>query len=82
MKKLSLEQLRKECDLSLMSCETTEELSPLEGIIGQERALKAIRFGLDIKERGFNIYVSGVNRPTGLQNDLLTINRHNSRSKL
>jgi lon-related putative ATP-dependent protease len=42
-----------------MKCESTEELPPLEGIIGQERAVRALRFGLDIKERGFNIYVSG-----------------------
>jgi lon-related putative ATP-dependent protease len=43
----------------LMHCETTEELSPLEVIIGQERAVKALRFGLDIEQFGFNIYVAG-----------------------
>jgi lon-related putative ATP-dependent protease len=56
---LSPEKLRRTCDPTLMRCETTEELSPLKGIIGQERAAKAFRFGLDIKERGFNIYVAG-----------------------
>jgi len=56
---LPFERLRKECDTVLMSCETTEDLSPLEGIIGQERAVRALKFGLDIKERGFNIYVAG-----------------------
>ena len=29
-------------------------------IIGQERALKALHFGLDIRDSGFNIYVSGL----------------------
>lgn len=43
-----------------MGCDSTEELSPLEGIIGQDRALRALRFGLNIKEQGFNIYVSGI----------------------
>jgi lon-related putative ATP-dependent protease len=43
-----------------MKCDTTEELSPLEEIIGQKRAIRAIRFGIDIRERGFNIYVAGV----------------------
>jgi lon-related putative ATP-dependent protease len=43
-----------------MHCETTEELTPLEGIIGQERAVRALLFGLEIKEQGFNIYVAGV----------------------
>jgi len=56
---LSHERLRKECDPRIFRCETTEDISPLEGIIGQERAVKALKFGLDIKERGFNIYVAG-----------------------
>jgi len=56
---LHSEKLRRECDPNLMRCETTEEISPLEGIIGQERAVRALRFGIDIKERGFNIYVAG-----------------------
>jgi len=59
LNELSPEKLRRECDPKLMRCETTEELLPLEGIIGQERAIKALKFGLDIKERGFNIYVAG-----------------------
>ena len=57
---LPVERLRRECDPTLMRCETTEEMTPLEGIIGQERAVRALRFGLDIKERGFNIYVAGL----------------------
>ena len=57
--KLSSEDLRSECDPTLMRCESTADLSPLQGIIGQERAVRALKFGLDIKERGFNIYVAG-----------------------
>ena len=59
MNKLSPGALRKEIDPETMHCRTTEELSPLEGIIGQERAVRALKFGLDIKEHGFNIYVAG-----------------------
>jgi len=59
LKELSLEELRKEYDPGLIKCETTEDLAPLEGIIGQERAVKALKFGLDIRQRGFNIYVAG-----------------------
>jgi lon-related putative ATP-dependent protease len=73
LKELSYEALRKECDPSLMSCDTTEELSPLEEIIGQERAVRALKFGLDIKERGFNIYAAGVpgtGRTTAVQDFL------------
>ena len=59
MKELSPEQLRKEISPGEIKCTSTEELSPLEGIIGQERAVKALQFGLDIQEHGFNIYVAG-----------------------
>jgi lon-related putative ATP-dependent protease len=34
-------------------------LSPLEEIIGQSRALKALTFGLEIDKPGFNIFVAG-----------------------
>ncbi|MGE0203831.1 MAG: Lon protease family protein [Hyphomicrobiaceae bacterium] len=38
---------------------TTAELEPVSGLIGQDRALKAIQFGADIKESDFNIFVLG-----------------------
>ncbi len=60
LKELPAEKLRSECDPKLLRCETTEEMAILEGIVGQERAVRALKFGLDIKERGFNIYVAGV----------------------
>lgn len=72
-RKLSIDQLRLEFDSTLLRCETTEELTPLEGIIGQERAVRALRFGLDIKEKGFNIYAAGypgTGRTTAVQDFL------------
>jgi len=39
--------------------ETSEELIPLKGIIGQERASKSLDFGLSIFKPGYNIFVSG-----------------------
>jgi len=36
------------------------DLEPLEGIIGQERAVRALEFGLGIKDKGFNVFVSGM----------------------
>ncbi|UCE17022.1 MAG: AAA family ATPase [Candidatus Bathyarchaeota archaeon] len=35
-------------------------MAVLEEIVGQERAVRALKFGLDIKKRGFNIYVAGL----------------------
>jgi lon-related putative ATP-dependent protease len=43
-----------------VECFTTETLNPSEEIFGQERAQKALRFGLEIREKGFNIYVAGM----------------------
>ena len=42
------------------SFRSTAELTPREGVIGQERAVRAMDFGLHMKDRGYNIYVSGV----------------------
>ncbi len=56
---LSPEQIRKRCDPSVFNCNSTEELEPIESIIGQDRALSALRFGLNIPKPGFNIFVSG-----------------------
>lgn len=38
---------------------TTDDIEPYDGIIGQERAVKAFEFGLNVKLKGYNIYVSG-----------------------
>ncbi|MCW4050170.1 MAG: AAA family ATPase [Candidatus Bathyarchaeota archaeon] len=51
---------RKTCPKEFISCESTLDLEPLIEIIGQDRAVKALQFGLDIKEEGFNIYVAGM----------------------
>lgn len=37
----------------------TSEIEPYDGIIGQERAEKAMQFGLKMKNPAYNIYVSG-----------------------
>ncbi|MGQ9718644.1 MAG: Lon protease family protein [Nitrososphaerales archaeon] len=58
-RELSFERLRLECDPASVRCETTEDMTPLTGIVGQKRAVRALKFGLEIKDRGFNIYVSG-----------------------
>jgi len=60
MKELPIEKLRKNVEPTKMHCKTTNELKPLQGIIGQERATRALQFGISIKEHGFNIYASGL----------------------
>ncbi len=60
------EQLYRRCTPEEVGPETTREIAPLEEFIGQERAHRAISFGLRIQGYGYNIYASG--RPgTGKQ---------------
>ncbi|MCW8929561.1 MAG: AAA family ATPase [Gammaproteobacteria bacterium] len=56
---LSVEQLYKKCDLSDLNFNTTEDLPELEEIIGQERALTAIDFGMGMNHKGYNLFVLG-----------------------
>lgn len=59
IKGLPYKMLRKECDPESFKFNDTSELEALEDIIGQERAAKALQFGLKIKTRGYNIFMSG-----------------------
>jgi len=61
IKGLSVDDLYKCCDEAVLSFRTTEELPPLEGTIGQTRALSAIQFGLSLDSAGFNIFLLGEN---------------------
>lgn len=56
---LDYTQLKNYCSPDDFSFRTTAELEPLEGIIGQERAVNAFDFGLAVKMKGYNIYMSG-----------------------
>ena len=56
---LKPEQLRRQSDPARFSFESTADLSPLRKIIGQERAVRAIDFGIDIPSQGYNIYALG-----------------------
>lgn len=62
VKELSFEDLDNRCNEEVFPFKNTSKLSAFEGIIGQERASKAMRFGLKMKMRGYNLYMSG---PTG-----------------
>jgi len=61
VKELNADQLRRTCDPKGFGFETTAEVEPLDRIIGQDRAIEALRLGLGIKDRKnrYNIYVAG-----------------------
>jgi lon-related putative ATP-dependent protease len=56
---LSPTQLYRATDPTLFSFETTADLPPLEQIIGQDRAVESVEFGIGIRRPGFNIFALG-----------------------
>jgi len=60
-KELDASQLRYTCDPGKFKFKTTAEVEPLDQIIGQERAIEALKLGLGIKDakNRYNIYVAG-----------------------
>ncbi|MFO0970720.1 MAG: ATP-binding protein [Gemmataceae bacterium] len=57
--KVPVSMLMPSVDPTQLGFEDTSELEPLTDIIGQERAVEALEFGLSMKSAGFNLYVSG-----------------------
>jgi lon-related putative ATP-dependent protease len=57
--KLKADDLYKRCDPKTFSFNTTEDITQLSGLIGQEKALKSLDFGLGIESDGFNIFAIG-----------------------
>jgi lon-related putative ATP-dependent protease len=56
---LSADRLYRRCDVSKLPFATTADLQPIEGLLGQKRALDAINFGTRINTPGFNLFVIG-----------------------
>ncbi|CAK7085032.1 Lon protease family protein [Tissierella carlieri] len=57
--KVPVEKLRNQCDPNIFPHETTEEWIVDRELIGQDRAMEALKYGLSMKRKGYNIYVSG-----------------------
>jgi predicted ATP-dependent protease len=47
-------------DAEQLGFRTTAELEPLDEVIGQERALRAIQLGLSMPQRGYNVFAAGI----------------------
>ena len=58
--RLSPTQLRWRCRPEALGFASTADVPAAEGIVGQERAVEALRFGLEIAAPGQNIYVRGL----------------------
>ncbi len=53
------EKLRLVCPPETVNCDTTADFAPLNDVIGQDRALRALKFGLHVRGKGFNVYAAG-----------------------
>ncbi len=61
---LDVQQLYRQCDVKELDFETTSELDTEIGVVGHDRALTALQYGVHVKGEGGNIYAMG---PGGLR---------------
>jgi lon-related putative ATP-dependent protease len=54
------EKLRWRCEPASIPYETTADIEPVTGDIGQERALRALRMGVELTASGYNLFVCGL----------------------
>jgi ATP-dependent Lon protease len=57
---LAPEKLRWRCELSRIPFETTAQAELREGFIGQDRALRALKMGVELSAPGYNVFVCGL----------------------
>lgn len=56
---VNVQQLRGTCDPNSLGFNTTADLPELDTIVGQQRAMAAITFGLEMETKGYNIFAAG-----------------------
>ncbi|MEM1400883.1 MAG: Lon-like protease helical domain-containing protein, partial [Pseudomonadota bacterium] len=56
---LTREALRRRTAPETLGFETTQSLEPVDGLVGQDRALNALKFGVGMEAYGYNIYALG-----------------------
>jgi lon-related putative ATP-dependent protease len=56
---VSVEKLRWRCDPATLGVKTSNDVKVSKEIIGQERALRSLRLGLEMKHPGYNVFVTG-----------------------
>ncbi|RMF95982.1 MAG: ATP-binding protein [Candidatus Schekmanbacteria bacterium] len=72
-------KLRWQCKLKGSNFKGIEKLEPPEGTIGQDRAIKALKLGLELYGQGYNVFVTGLTgtgRRTAVRKILEKINPH------
>ncbi len=57
--RVPVERLRRRLDPATLPFETTADVEPIVGTVGQPRALEALEFALEVPTYGYNVYVAG-----------------------
>ena len=57
---LPAERLRWSCDPATIPFETTADAEPVTDLVGQERAFRALKLGVELSAPGYNIFVCGL----------------------
>ena len=57
---LPVEKLRWRCEPSRLPFETTAQAELREGLVGQDRALRALKMGVGLTAPGYNVFVCGL----------------------
>ncbi|MGF1870182.1 Lon protease family protein [Photobacterium indicum] len=83
IKPLSSDKLYRVSELNGLDadCKSTKHLTPLDEIVGQERAQQAVEFAMSIKEKGYNIYAIGRNGLGKRTMVMRYLNRHEPNDK-
>jgi lon-related putative ATP-dependent protease len=58
-REVPVENLRWRLDPATLPMTTTDDLEPLQEIIGQKRGVEAFKFGMGIDKQGYNVFVTG-----------------------
>jgi lon-related putative ATP-dependent protease len=56
---LSADELTRRTDPAAFAFASTADLEPLEEMVGQDRAIEAVGFGIGIRQPGFNLFAMG-----------------------
>jgi len=59
-KTVPLNRLRRRCDHQNLGLKSTNDIALCSDIIGQKRAVNALRLGFDIESHGYNLFVTGL----------------------
>lgn len=55
-----IDKLRWRLDPATLPFKSTDDLEPLDEIVGQKRAVEAFKFGMGVDSHGYNVFVTGM----------------------